>query len=89
MPASLQKFSDDRMIDPSHEHPIQCPYCPQKYLLLWDDAEWNSVKDWIAWRRLPCVEVIGPFEKFNLSDRLRLQPHRLLHVLRAQFFPES
>ena len=34
-------------IDPNHERPIQCPYCPQRYLLIWDDAEWNSVKDWI------------------------------------------
>jgi len=47
MPASLQKFSDDRKIDSSHERPIQCPYCSQQYLLTWDDAEWNSVKDWI------------------------------------------
>jgi hypothetical protein len=23
------------------------PYCPRRYLLIWDDAEWNSVKDWI------------------------------------------
>ena len=47
MPASLQKVSDDHKIDPNHECPIQCPYCPQKYLLVWDDREWNSVKDWI------------------------------------------
>jgi hypothetical protein len=47
MAASLQKFSDNRKIDPNHERPIQCPYCPQQYLLIWDDAEWNSVKDWI------------------------------------------
>ena len=47
MPASLQKLSDNRKIDPNHERAIQCPYCPQQYLLIWDDAEWNSVKDWI------------------------------------------
>jgi hypothetical protein len=47
MAASLQKFSDNRKIDPNHQRPIQCPYCPQQYLLIWDDAEWNSVKDWI------------------------------------------
>jgi choline dehydrogenase-like flavoprotein len=47
MPASLQKFPDDRKIDPNHERPIKCPYCAQRYLLVWDDAEWNSVKDWI------------------------------------------
>jgi hypothetical protein len=47
MTVSLQKLSDDRKINPNHERLIQCPYCPQKYLLAWDDAEWNSVKDWI------------------------------------------
>jgi hypothetical protein len=47
MPTSLHKFSDNRKINPSHERLIQCPYCPQRYLLTWDDAEWNSVKDWI------------------------------------------
>ena len=29
------------------ERLIQCPYCSQRYLLVWDDKEWNSVKDWI------------------------------------------
>jgi hypothetical protein len=47
MPASLQKFSAYREINPNSERVIQCPYCPQKYLLVWDDKEWNSVKDWI------------------------------------------
>ena len=47
MPASLQNFSENRKIKPNHERPIQCTYCPQKYVLTWDDAEWNYVKDWI------------------------------------------
>ena len=47
MPASLRKFSEDRKINPNNERPIRCPYCPQRYLLVWDDEEWNSVKDWI------------------------------------------
>jgi hypothetical protein len=46
MTVSLQKLSDDRKINPNHER-LQRPYCPQKYLLAWDDAEWSSVKDWI------------------------------------------
>jgi hypothetical protein len=29
MSASLQKFSDDRKIDPSHEGTINCPYSAQ------------------------------------------------------------
>ena len=47
MPASLRKFSEDRKINPKHERLIQCPYCPQSYLLVWDDEEWNFVKGWI------------------------------------------
>ncbi len=47
MPASLQKFSDNRKINPNNERLIECPYCRQQYLLVWDDREWNSVKDWI------------------------------------------
>jgi hypothetical protein len=47
MPASLQQFSDNRKINPSSERLIQCPYCPQKYLLVWDERESNSVKDWV------------------------------------------
>jgi hypothetical protein len=39
MPASLRKFSEDRKINPNNERPIQCPYCPQRYLLVWDDDE--------------------------------------------------
>ena len=37
MPASLQKCSDNRKINPNSERLIQCSYCPQKYSLVWDD----------------------------------------------------
>jgi hypothetical protein len=47
MPASLRKFSGDRKINPNHERPIQCPCCSQRYLLVWDGEEWNSLKEWI------------------------------------------
>jgi hypothetical protein len=47
MPASLQKMSHNRKINPNGERLIECPCCPQQYLLVWDDKEWNSVKDWI------------------------------------------
>jgi hypothetical protein len=33
MPASLQKCSDNRKINPNSERVIQCSYCPQKYSL--------------------------------------------------------
>ena len=45
MLASLRKFSEDRKISPNNERPIQCLDCPRRYLLVWDDEEWNSVKD--------------------------------------------
>ena len=47
MPATLQKLLSERIIDRNHEYLIKCSYCDQKYLLSWDDKEWNSVKDWI------------------------------------------
>jgi hypothetical protein len=71
MPASLQKLSDNRKINPNHERPIQCPYCPQRYLLVWDDEEWNSVKDGFEWRRLSCVEVIEYTAILNSLRRSR------------------
>jgi hypothetical protein len=48
MPASIQKFHENRKIDPNTERLIECPYCAQTYLLVWEDKEWNSVKDWIG-----------------------------------------
>jgi hypothetical protein len=47
MPASLRKFPQDRRINLNTERVIHCPYCPHRYLLTWDDKEWNCVKDWI------------------------------------------
>ena len=32
---------------------------------------------------------VGPFEEFDLDDRFWPQPHRLLHLFRAQFLAES
>ena len=45
MPASLQKFPTTARSTLTTNGPIQCPYRPQRYLLIW--AEWNSVQDWI------------------------------------------
>jgi hypothetical protein len=47
MPASLLRFPE-RKIDPNTERLMECPYCAYRYLLVWDDSEWNSVKDWIG-----------------------------------------
>jgi hypothetical protein len=43
MPATLQKFSNAPQ-DRSYEGVIECHH-RQKYLVAWDDKEWNSVKD--------------------------------------------
>jgi hypothetical protein len=52
MPATLQKFSSERIIDPNHEYLIKCSYCDQKYLLAWDDKEWNSVRYFLLFKKL-------------------------------------
>ena len=55
MPASIQKFPDTRKINRTTERQIECPYCDQTYLLVWDDKEWNSVKG-LDRRRGTCGE---------------------------------
>jgi hypothetical protein len=47
MPASLRQLPENHKLDYEHEHIIECSHCGQKYLLVWDDKEWNYVKDWI------------------------------------------
>jgi|HubBroStandDraft_3_1064219.scaffolds.fasta_scaffold4882821_1 hypothetical protein len=47
MPASLRQLPENHKLDRDHEHVIGCSHCEQKYLLVWDDKEWNYVKDWI------------------------------------------
>jgi len=38
---------------------------------------------------MPQPIPLGPFEEFDLSDGLRPQPHRLVHLLGAEFFAEA
>jgi hypothetical protein len=47
MPASIRQLPESHKLDYDHEHIIACSHCGQKYLLVWDDKEWNYVKDWI------------------------------------------
>lgn len=47
MPASLRQLPENHMLDHDHEHIAECSHCEQKYLLVWDDKEWNYVKDWV------------------------------------------
>jgi hypothetical protein len=62
MPASLQKFSDKRKINPNGERLIQCPYRPQKYLLVWDDKEFCRKAEAFGADSLPgcCGSVMTP-----------------------------
>jgi hypothetical protein len=92
MPASLQKFSDNRKINPNSERPIQCPYCPQKYLLGWDDREWNSVKDWIrGGRKQPLFFLLVPnnirgrLESVAIFNRCQDGRDLVCHFTRAHF----
>jgi hypothetical protein len=74
MPVSLQKVSDNRKIDPNSEHLVQCPYCPQKYLLVWDDKEWNSVKDWIRVAEVAVRKSHRAHGDIALPPTLKVQP---------------
>ena len=47
MSASIRPLPENHKLDRDHEHIIECFYCAQKYLLAWDEKEWNFVKDWI------------------------------------------
>jgi hypothetical protein len=47
MPASLRRLPEKHKLDHDHEHMIACSHCGHNYLLVWDDKEWNYVKDWI------------------------------------------
>lgn len=72
MPAPLQKFSDHRKINPNGEPLIQCRFCPQKYLLVWNDKEWNSVKDWFESWKPPFVEATEYREILNFRSDSKL-----------------
>jgi hypothetical protein len=73
MPTSLQKFVDDRKINPNSERLIPCPFCPQKYLLVWDDQEWNSVKDWIRLAETAVRKSHRAHGEIALPPTLRVQ----------------
>ena len=51
MPASIREFSQGHKLDRDHEQVIECPHCSRRFLLVWDDREWNYVKDWIRLAR--------------------------------------
>jgi len=74
MAALLQKFSDNRKINPNNGCLIECPYCPQQYLLVWDDAEWNSVKDWIRLAETAVRKSHRAHAEIALAPRLKVQP---------------
>jgi hypothetical protein len=47
VPACLCPLPENYKLDYDHEHIMGCSHCGQPYLLVWDDKEWNYVKDWI------------------------------------------
>jgi hypothetical protein len=47
MPATLQKPTPDQKLDSDHQYSVKCTHCEQRFVLTWDDEEWNRVKDWI------------------------------------------
>jgi hypothetical protein len=47
MPAALQKSSPDQKLHPSRQQFVKCTYCDQRFVLTWDDSEWNCVASWL------------------------------------------
>jgi hypothetical protein len=47
MPATLQKSAANQTLDPEHQQFVKCTHCEQRFILTWDDSEWNSIKDWL------------------------------------------
>jgi hypothetical protein len=74
MPVSLQKFSNNRKINPNNERLIECPHCPQQYLLVRDDKEWNSVKDWIRVAETAVRKSHRMHSEIALPPTLKVQP---------------
>ena len=52
----FDNFPTTNKLDYDHEHIIQCSHCKQKYLLVWDDEEWNYIKGWIHIANVCCAE---------------------------------
>jgi hypothetical protein len=83
MPASLQKLSDNRKINPlggqlksgpNNERLIECPYWPQQYLFAWDETEWNSAKGWIRLAETAVRKSHRAHGEIALPPTLKVQP---------------
>jgi hypothetical protein len=47
MPATLKKPTPGQKLDVEHQQFVKCTHCEQRFILTWDDDEWNCVKDWL------------------------------------------
>jgi hypothetical protein len=70
MPATLQKAAPDQKLDSRHQQFVKCTYCEQRFVLTWDDDEWNSAKDWIR----VAAQAIRKSHPRHTADHLPLPP---------------
>jgi hypothetical protein len=74
MPTSIRQLPENHKLDYDHEHIIEC--CKQKYLLVWDDKEWNYVKDWIHLVEFAVRKSHPLHAEFELPATLKKPPKR-------------
>jgi hypothetical protein len=72
MPASIREFRQEHKLDYDHEQIIECPYREARFLLVWDDKEWNSVKDWIRVARFAVRKNHPRHSRVELPVSLRV-----------------
>src|ERR1700732_2426037 len=66
MTVSLRQLPENHKLDCDHEHIIECSHCDRKYLVVWDDKEWNFVKDWIQDNRFAPRRCVFSVQLLNL-----------------------
>jgi hypothetical protein len=76
MPASVRQLPENHKLDYDHQHIIECSRCKQKYLLVWDDKEWNYVKDWIHLAEFAVRKSHPLHAKIELPASLKKPPKR-------------
>ncbi len=73
MPATLQKPVPDQQLDTRRQQFVKCTYCKQRFVLTWDDQEWNSVPEWIR----TAAAAIRKTHPRHTDDQLPIQYNKV------------
>ena len=76
MLVSLRQLPENHKLDYEHEHITECFPCGQKYLLVWDDKEWNYVKGWIHLAQFAVRKSHPLHAEIELPASLKKPPRR-------------